>query len=242
MFDQRGVLRSDGVREDEPLTVDMLVDDCENIRKELDISRIIPLGHSYGGLIALLYARRYDAYTDSVIYENPNWSSMEAMKAILYNHCIYLDKIGEKELSGRVRCQMASCHDLCLLESLLAEIPEAYRAAVYCNKPWTQKILDFCHLENITGEQWHNSEIHHSKIMADAINTRNLLQITGEIQCPQLLLRGEHDPCMPPEFQEYFINKAGGTCITIEDCGHYIHTDRPEAFCRAVMQFIESGN
>ncbi len=72
-LDQRGVLRSDPVGEDEPLTEQILVEDCEALRQALGIERWAVLGHSFGGRLALRYANKYPARVTSVLFENPCW-------------------------------------------------------------------------------------------------------------------------------------------------------------------------
>lgn len=53
MFDQRGRLQSERIEKDEPVTLQILVEDCEYIRQYYHIDSLIVLGHSFGGLIAL---------------------------------------------------------------------------------------------------------------------------------------------------------------------------------------------
>lgn len=239
MIDQRGVLRSDKVCETEELTVNMLVDDCEYIRKALNISKIIPLGHSYGGLIALLYALKYPTSTQSVIYENPNWGTVYSVKAILENHANYLDSINECKLSENIRLRTEQTDSLAELEKILAGIPEKYREAVYYIKPWSVNVTKHCCFENITDEQWHNCEIHHNKIMADPINNKCFLNKTADVKCPQLLIRGDHDPVLPKEWEDWFLNNTNGRLATVANCGHYVHTDFPDEFCKSVFDFLE---
>jgi proline iminopeptidase len=55
-FDQRGVLRSDSLLEDENFELNDLIEDCEALRIALGISRWSVLGNSFGGYITLLYS------------------------------------------------------------------------------------------------------------------------------------------------------------------------------------------
>lgn len=57
LFDQRGSLRSPAP--DSLLTFDGLIQDIENIRKELKIEKVRILGHSMGTRLAMAYAERY---------------------------------------------------------------------------------------------------------------------------------------------------------------------------------------
>ncbi len=74
-LDGRGGGRSGPLDETEQgaegLTIDTLVDDVEAVRDFLGIERIAPLGHGFGALVALEYARRYPLSTDRVIAVNP---------------------------------------------------------------------------------------------------------------------------------------------------------------------------
>ncbi|HOO59658.1 MAG TPA: alpha/beta hydrolase [Candidatus Mcinerneyibacteriales bacterium] len=65
-FDQRGCGRSS---EEEPgrITFDRLVDDIEILRNELKLERVNILGHSFGALLALEYAKRYPDRCGSLV-------------------------------------------------------------------------------------------------------------------------------------------------------------------------------
>lgn len=49
------------------ITFDVLADDIEEIRKVLNLGKVMVLGHSISGLIALEYARKYPQFTSHVI-------------------------------------------------------------------------------------------------------------------------------------------------------------------------------
>jgi len=51
----------------EKITVDMFIDDVEQIRRALNIPKVSVLGHSIGGNLALEYARKYPQHTSHVI-------------------------------------------------------------------------------------------------------------------------------------------------------------------------------
>ena len=58
VFDQYGVLRSEGIKEDEAYGMDIQVEMIEEMRQKLGIDKWSVLGHSYGGMLACLYAHR----------------------------------------------------------------------------------------------------------------------------------------------------------------------------------------
>ena len=66
-FDQRGTGRSAADLTDSVVSFETLVDDIDRVRQILGVDRIVVLGHSYGGLLALSYALRYPANTRALI-------------------------------------------------------------------------------------------------------------------------------------------------------------------------------
>jgi proline iminopeptidase len=69
--DQRGVLRSDALSPKAPLTVDALIDDFEQVRRQFGIARWSILGHSAGGGYAIDYATRHPDSVSAAIYDCP---------------------------------------------------------------------------------------------------------------------------------------------------------------------------
>ena len=82
-FDQRGVgqsLLQPGCR----ITMDLLLDDIDAIRKAYHLEKIHILGHSWGGVLAQLYGQRYPDRVASLVLISPttvsqasDWSNME---------------------------------------------------------------------------------------------------------------------------------------------------------------------
>ncbi len=57
--DQRGTLRSEALEVDESLSPMDIVNDVEELRKDLNLPTWSILGHSFGGIVATLYAMHY---------------------------------------------------------------------------------------------------------------------------------------------------------------------------------------
>ncbi|NLC18909.1 MAG: alpha/beta hydrolase [Clostridiales bacterium] len=240
MFDQRGVLRSDRVEDHEPLNVQILVDDCEDIRKQLNIDKWILLGHSFGGFLALLYAWQYPSHIDKVIYENTSWYCIDSIKTIHKKTSAYLRTINEHRLADKIDSVISVCDDFETLIQLQYDTPEKFRQQVYYNKPLSEEIKKHWHLQNVTQQQWENGIIHNKRIVADKILYQDLQPLIKEVTCPSLLIRGEYDPCMSEEQQEYFVkNSPNGKLCIVADCGHTVHTDNVTEFCKIVKEFAD---
>ena len=74
-LDQRGGGRSGALNDTdqggETLDLDTLCADVDAVREFLGIDKIVPLGHGFGAMIALEYARRFPQHTDRVVVVNP---------------------------------------------------------------------------------------------------------------------------------------------------------------------------
>lgn len=82
-FDQRGVGKSREAFKDQ-LSMDLMVDDIECIREAYDAKRIHLIGHSWGGILAQLYAMANPNTVSSLVLLSPStasdasqWSNME---------------------------------------------------------------------------------------------------------------------------------------------------------------------
>ena len=80
-IDQRGCGYSDP---DDPAmyTLDQNVEDVEMLRQHLGVDQIWILGHSYGGMVAMSYAARYQEHTAGLILAatSPSYNFMEKAK------------------------------------------------------------------------------------------------------------------------------------------------------------------
>ena len=89
-FDQRGSARSEGDEETE-YSINRLVEDMEEIRIKLGISKWIVMAHSFGGIIATNYVHKYEKFVDRLILLNSTLNIEESFKEQIY--------YGEKLLS-----------------------------------------------------------------------------------------------------------------------------------------------
>ncbi|GAA0774892.1 hypothetical protein GCM10008908_25540 [Clostridium subterminale] len=82
-FDQRGSARSEGDEETD-YSIDRLVEDMEEIRMKLGISKWIVMAHSSGGIIATNYAYKYGEFIDKLILLNVSLSMEDSFKSQIY--------------------------------------------------------------------------------------------------------------------------------------------------------------
>jgi proline iminopeptidase len=66
-YDQRGTGLSDGQIDIEAISIEQFVEDLEALRVAFGLEKISVMGHSWGAIIALAYALKYQAHLDHLI-------------------------------------------------------------------------------------------------------------------------------------------------------------------------------
>lgn len=119
MIDQRGVCRSEVITEEEPFGLNDLVEDCEAIRKLLQIEKWSVIGHTFGGYLALLYASIYPNSIEKIIFEGPTFDFALTSKALLQKTAQLLKKYGKEK-------EAKECLDFSESNANPEELLEAY--------------------------------------------------------------------------------------------------------------------
>ncbi|PKP46294.1 MAG: hypothetical protein CVT95_07200, partial [Bacteroidetes bacterium HGW-Bacteroidetes-12] len=84
-YDQRGSGKTDFPKDTASISIDNFVEDIEAIRKHLKIDKITLSGHSWGGLLALFYAKKYPDNLNKLILIAPGPSNSEYYEKTLTN-------------------------------------------------------------------------------------------------------------------------------------------------------------
>ena len=240
-LDQRGCGRSAPLAETEQgedtLDLDTLVEDVEALRAHLNLDRIVPLGHGFGALIALEYARRYPQHTARVVAVSP-WVHFPQLALTLLAEASALkgqplndpaDELraqtpeGEYPAVGAARVQAA--FDLLNARDLLN--------ALQFPEPQARMQLEFVDAE---GQLTGRAEV------GEALVYQGLWEFEyppflQEITRPIFVIAGVHDRSSYPE-QTDWLQDLGGADVTVLDTGHYPWLDDEDAFAGALQEAL----
>ncbi|WP_054942520.1 alpha/beta fold hydrolase [Paenibacillus ihuae] len=240
-IDQRGVWRSEAIGEDEPLTLQDLVEDCEQLRYHLGIKQWSVLGHSFGGLLGVLYASQYPDPVESLILEGPSLDLPKSIHNWLRKAARLYESIGNAEQARA--CLAAADGSQPPLETLNAffELGEGLgdlRMKVYTpneGNNYTEMLYSDSEVE----EYGRRSYIHLSKLMAEGRMFDSVLPRLKDLSVPVLLIKGRHDPIIcDMQTQTFITDVRNGTLKIYEECGHLPHFEEPERFAADVIQFV----
>jgi proline iminopeptidase len=237
--DQRGVLRSGPLREDEIVNLDVLLADFEELREELGLSQWAILGHSAGGNYAVEYAIRHPDAVSAVVFDCPCWDFDANDRYRLPIFARIYDDLGDTESADR-------CRELAGVPRRLTEDDKTYELAFGLGDRFQDLSFhdpsrrgDFLRLgaeAGFTDEMWAYGNSHLSTL-ADLYDSKlDRLRLMPQ---PSLLIEGIDDLATDPvSVQTYRDTVPRGRVITFERSGHFPHFEEPDRYADAVRSFV----
>jgi len=237
LFDKRGVRRSEAINP-EIFNVQMLVDDIHDLKNALGLKSWSILGHSFGGLLALLYADQYREEVENIIFECPSFCNTDTNANIIDSISKELEKVQLYEDVERLKD--AKQEGLSKLWGLINELPEDIITKLYHPYPRHEKVVALCTDSEITPEQWKKTNLHCERVIQDKLSNENHFSKLKKLTMPALLLLGEADIVTSLKQQEAFITYVEkGKKMVLPKCGHTLHNEIPELFAEKVLAFIK---
>ncbi len=230
--DPRGSGRSGPLEADGQLfTFDAMAEDLERIREFLGISSFTPIGHAFGAVIALEYARRWPERSDRAIVVNP-WVHYPELAQILLKRAARIrDLDPEQELAEageEPERQVERAFSLVGARDLLAQL----------HFPLTSSRLQLEHLDAESG-------LFGSGVVAEGFVTNGLWSFEypiylSELQVPVGVIAGTLDPTSYPEQTDFVVDLSEADLILLEG-GHYPWIESPEAFVEALNSLVQTN-
>lgn len=240
--DQRGVLRSEKIAEDEPFVLQDLIDDCEELRFQLRIKEWNVIGHSFGGYLALLYAAAYPKAISKIIFECPTFHFEWTSRNLLKRTASLFYKKGDYERAQE--CEALSVGSHCSEELFdhyirLSELLEDERDKIYSPNP---VITDDSLYTEMEWEQlWEGTEYHLEKLREEGRMFKPLIPQLASLTHPSLLIVGEFDPVTCERHIQEYDKVPSRKKIVFKETGHTPHMEVPENYGEVVAKFIKYG-
>lgn len=221
-FDHRGQGRSArGPRE--TYTMENNVEDMEALRQHLGLDKIVVIGVSYGGMVALTYASRYPQHVSHLI------------AVVTASSHRFLDRAKQLVAERGTPEQVAVC--------------DALWEGDFSSEEELRHYFDVMGpLYSLTHDPVKAKERRGRGIVsADAINegfggflrTYDVTDDLKKITCPTLVIAGRHDWICPPEFSELIAREIPRADLRIfENSGHSVSADESQAFLDTIRGFL----
>lgn len=201
---------------------DTYVADMEALVARLGLRQFDLLGHSMGGINAIVYAARHAAKVRRLIIEDAGPGAFENSPG-----------------ATRIRRELATTPSRFASWEDASAFMRELRPSV--TEEARQQRLRNMLKEVDGGYTWRYDHVGISttRLTPDLSRVIDLRPHVTALKCPTLVVRGERSDYLSAEIAaEMRRLNAHIVTSTIADAGHYIHDDQPEAFAEVVRQFL----
>lgn len=225
-FDQRGRGESDWDPVHDYYT-DAYVADLEALVEALSLESFDLLGHSMGGINAIVYAARHPGKVRRLVIEDAGPGAFEV-----------------SEGATRIRKELATTPDRFVSWEAACDFMRALRPSV-SEEARQQRLHNMLKALPEGGFTWRYDHvgIAATRLNPDPVRVVDLVPCISAITCPTLVLRGGRSDYLQPAMVARM--RALNPHITdtdIPDAGHYIHDDQPELVAQAVVAFLQQAD
>jgi proline iminopeptidase len=224
-LDQRGSGRSPELPTNPKLfTLDALASDLEHLRDHLEIPNWTLLGHGFGGLVALEYARRFPQHTQLILV-NP-WVRFPWLAAQMYRASLAL-----RGMEGEAEIPMDGST---LLSEIFGQV-EPKAVFDYLMFPSEQSRMEYEWVAE--GSTVVGADQPGQMFVYNGLWRLDYTDMLPEVSVPTSVILGTLDGTSYPEAQT-IPDLTAGTLELIEGAGHYPWVDQPSAFSTALEEAL----
>lgn len=225
-YDQRGCGETETPGGDQPFALSRQVNDIERVRRALDLEAPAVLGHSFGTVLALLYALYYPESISRLILIGgcPTRDFIEGYRRSVM-----------EELSTKEQARLAA-----IQESDLTD--ESYRERFSITLPlYFDKLPGEAQRTALLDKLSFNASVNRS--LATDVEDYDLRPALPSLRTPALVLYGERDRIIRPEYQLQFQGHLlGARFVGFQESGHFPFLEEPEPFAHVVDYFLKHGH
>ena len=243
-IDERGSGRSEKLDDPNGYTVENMVEDVEDVRRELGLGKISLLGHSYGGVLAQAYALKYQQNLTHLILAStfPSTAEMnqvfvrmkQKMPADIRNQ---IDKLEAQGLYGHGKPWERNRYTP---EYMTLAWGDGYFPYLYGRHPDPNydPLATGNNSWDLYREMWgSNGEF----VIDGNLKSVEYVDKLPSIKVPTLIIAGDHDEVDPSLSKQMNEKIAGSQIVILPDSGHMTFVDQPVRFNQAVSEFLKSS-
>ncbi|WP_019123981.1 alpha/beta fold hydrolase [Brevibacillus massiliensis] len=212
-------------------TLEQNVEDVEALREHLGLEKIVLLGHSYGGMVALCYAIKYPQHTSALLLvtTSPSYRFIERAKQILLEKAT-----SEQQKMAQVLWEGAFESDEQLLQYY--EVMEPLYAYSWNPNPSQEELRK-------RKDAQRRSKRNHEAInqgFKGFLKTFDVTDQLASISCPALIVSARHDWITPVEESLVLAEKIPDNELVIfEKSSHSVFRDEYERFIETISSFVK---
>jgi proline iminopeptidase len=226
-YDQRLSGRSAGHVDSSTVHLATFVEDIEALRVSLGLDRIVLMGHSWGGLLAMEYAIRHGEHLTSLVLLDPMPPSAalwQREESILATRVTAEDSLDLAALRATEAFANRDPHavEQALLISFRPQFHDRARIRdlhLYVPQDYGERSRQFAHM---TGD----------------LMSFDLLDSLAQVRVPTLIVYGSDEPAAEVSGAALAARLPRARLVTIDAAGHFPFIEQPETFLAAVRAFL----
>ncbi|WP_237724752.1 alpha/beta fold hydrolase [Deinococcus alpinitundrae] len=240
-LDQRGAGRSGALDDTEQgsdtLDLDTLTADVEAVREFLGLETLTPLGHGFGALIALEYARRFPTRTNRAVVVNP-WVHFPDLALTLLEEASARRNVTLEDPKAEVTARTPEGQHpqvgAARIEAAFALLNarDLLNALHFKDAPSRMR-LEFADVE---GQLMGGAEVQQA-LVNQGLWEFEYPPFLSEIRRQVYVIAGTHDATSYPA-QVQWLEDLGGADVTLLDAGHYPWLDDEDEFVAALEEAL----
>lgn len=226
-YDQRGTGETE-LGDERKVTFAGAIEDLETLRRGLGIEKLDLIGHSFGGLIALLYAGTHPARVGSLVLYAAAPPFVPEMADLLWKTIAAQDEAEKDKIVGSPEFAQRDPKSL---------------ERFFLN----QYVAFFDHRSSRDGIDMGFAAITAANVleasdrMARDLGALDPMGALAKISCPTLVIHCEHD-AVPEDFSRLLTDKIPGARYAfLEGINHFAHVEAPAVFGATVKQFLSAS-
>jgi proline iminopeptidase len=225
LFHQRGTGKS-AIEKIDGTTMELtkLVADLEALRRELKQEKLVLLGHSFGGILSMMYAREHPERIAALALIDSGGPTLQAVPKFNAN----LEARFTEEEKARVKEWSDAERRKANPKRAVLEITKAKTPAYFADRAKAQLLIDGM------DEQTFNDGVFWAIVMQMmALDLRAGLE---KVKAPVLVIHGKQDPLESAD--EVHATFPGSQLVLIENAGHFPWLEQPEKVYAPLEAFL----
>lgn len=228
IYDQRGTGKSTlETTNSETITMDLMVQDIENLRTYLKITSWTILGHSFGGIMATYYATKHPETIDKIIFSSSGGVNLKFMDYVSNRLGANLTAMEKDSLGFYQRKRDAGDNSQKTIEKRAHFLAKAYVYDKSKSTSIAHRMTQTNYKINVLVYQ------NMQKIQLDCTKSfHNFKQ-------PVLVLQGKNDIISTDTAQEIANAFPNSKLVLMDNCAHYGWLDAKEVYFNSIQKFLK---
>jgi len=236
-YDQLGSYYSDQPKDSSLWTTERFVEEVEQVRKAIgaDSGNFYLLGNSWGGILAMEYALKYQQHLKGLLIANMVASAPEYGK--------YADEVLAKQMDPKVLAEIRGLEakgDFANPRYMELLIPNFYKEHLCRLQEWPDGFNRS--LKHVNGEIYTMMQGPSEFGIAGRLATWDIKNRLKEIKVPTLMIGAKHDTMDPRAMEEQSKMVQYGRYLYCPDGSHLSMWDDQQVFMNGVIKFIKDVN